>query len=124
MSPVEFKKTSCRPVEFKGQGPQSARPFEVQVGARTLPLPLAGQWAPFADHEGQTSLSPIPGPGRVGGGGGPFKPAQTYLRCADGPLRLRRRGHLVWERGSCHHREGCIRCIIIIIMLIPGLIPG
>ena len=23
MSPVEFKKTPCRPVEFKGQGPQS-----------------------------------------------------------------------------------------------------
>ena len=35
MSPVEFKKTLCRPVEFKGQGPHLLTAPDKVTGDRT-----------------------------------------------------------------------------------------
>ena len=53
MSPVEFKKRSCPPVEFKGQGPYRAEYFSLQHY-------ILMDW----------SLITGSGGGRGGGGGG------------------------------------------------------
>ena len=53
MSPVELKKMSCRPVDFKGQGPNSMR---------------MGRWVKFNDLGRWPQHDCVKFPG--GGGGG------------------------------------------------------